>query len=111
MESIEIWKELAKSGSIILFMGIVIVWVLKRLKEKEKKIDDLNGEINKSNKENLLVLGSINSSLDKFIEVQKSFGEKIIEVQITKTEAITDRIDNLKESIDVKINFLIENSK
>lgn len=111
MESIDIWQKLAENGSIVLLMGVIIVWLLKKLKEYEKKIDGLNDSIHKINKDNLTILSSVNASLDKFIEAHRNFGEKVVENQNSKAELITEKIEHVKHNIEMKIDFLIDNIK
>lgn len=108
MEEMELWKEVVKSGSLVLFMGMIIYFLNKKLDGKEKKVEELNQVIINSNRENLMLLNEVNKSLDKFIEAQRNFGDKVIENQNSKTESVQERLESLKNLIEIKMDFILD---
>ncbi len=112
MENLEFWEKLAENGSVVLIMGGIIAWLLKRLTSKEKEIKELNDHIRVSEKENLTTLLSINITLDKLIDVQKNIGDKIHDIHKTSKDSIEDKIEekteSIKEIILMKFDYIID---
>lgn len=112
MENLEFWKVIAGNSGIVLLLGGIIMWLLKRLTSKEEDIKVLNEHIRISEKENLTTLLSINTTLDKLIDVQKNIGDKIQDYQKTSKDSIEDKIEenanSIKQIIDMKFNYMLD---
>ena len=113
-EFLPIAKELIQTGSVVGFMALVIYWLLGKLKDFDKKIDEkdkeikgLNETITKSEKENLKILINLNQTLDKLIDSHKQVSEKLIDNNKNHNDNINDKIKIIKEMLEDKIDFLI----
>lgn len=93
-------------GLLLIAIGYLVVIINKKdkilidretelnnqLKEKEEQLKELNQYVRQSEKENLLTLQKVSSTLDRVIDAQKS-GDNIV----------LKEIDNLKDIILLKL--------
>lgn len=105
-----IWSFL-KISPLVGAEAIAIWWLVKEMREREKvirekeaQIAELNAYIRENDKDNLIVLNNVNSTLDKVIENQKSLSDKIMDNQRYTHEDLIKELGNLKEFIDIKIS-------
>jgi hypothetical protein len=110
-----IWKTFAKEGPLILLFLIITVYLGWQSWKKDKEIAKLNDYIRESDKENINLLNQVNNTLDKVLNEQGGFKDKIDELYDfvkEQTKSIKDDTfeinDSVKDILKEQINNLKE---